>query len=1327
MRWLISLSALWFFHVVQAQNHSWAEELKSSSNGVSELNGLIVDDSSDIYIFGNFNDTLYLPTDTFFYKNGRARSFFIAKYDKNGQAIWAKSFSQAVNVNISGVELDSDNQLVLLGTFGGATLTLGKFTLNQSRAAFIAFLNEHGTFTGAEVLGFGSTGVNTGALSLDEDDNIFASVYFNGFGTGWRLNSTTGQVRGSGFKEILVKYDSTGRRLDWRIEYDINSVDFIKDIDVDNNGDVYYLLEASGLSSVNVHGTVVNNNPTFFVIRLRNDGSFAEKATLSVNGFSEGILSIEAIDSNEIYITGRVEGGDSLLYGQTQIKTSDSSVLTNRSFNFLARLDGVTKVKWYRSTNFINPNNTFAGRSFVRKSGQFLFFSSTHFRQFSFGSLQIASTEGTVCKVDTAGNVLWILPVKARISPLASPIGEEDVIYSGSYTGTNKLEPFTLNNPSSTRRPFLARTFDYKLSRGEVSSGPYCAGDTILIPYDKEGVYDTSNIFKAELSDENGEFTNRFFELGSLKTTEDSVIKGLLPLFQVASSANYRIRVVSTNPVVQSFFRLDTLNLLIYSRDKADPGPDSTICLGDTIQLNTFGGTTWTWSPAYNMDDSTLRQPRVWPEKDTVYTIIIGDSSGCGAPDTADIRVSVRSSPEFASSSQSKQNVCKGELVRFDVAAQNGTGNYSVKWLINGSTAKNTVLETSSDSLFITVDENSIVEAYLTDSCSILKDTIRFRVKLFAREEFLTTLRDTTVCLGTDFQKGVKIEFSRLDSIRYTWESSNGLFSSVEDSLFGTTINQNDSIKLLVENLCLDSDTVFAFSIGTFDPLRTQIQKAKLGDSLCIGESLELSSTLQGGFPNANYTYKWSVNGRDRTNEKLVLTSTEIGLIQEEKSLKIAVEVSDGCTKLPARDSTEIFLRDSLKILKTNIWASQVCQGQESLFKVGATGGIQANYAYNWSVSGFSGNTDSFVLQSTDFQIPLVVNLTYSVNDGCSISDSIVHSVEFLDSLRVELIASEVCMEEEGILTAIGSGGNESSYQFSWLANGVPLSFATNELSVNPDDIATYEVIMQDGCSESSTSDSIRVSNIPTLSISKWDTVSCPPFTPEWQIETSNSGLDLSLNIASQVFNQQPDSWPSLKTGIYSARFSVANELGCTSTEEFLVRVKPLPNSQFVFNPETVTLRDPRILAEALDRANDEYSWFVDGRKEGSLPTLDFLAKDPVKYSIKLITTLENCIDSSERQQFVEDYSLLLMPTAFSPDGDGTNDQYQPYLEGFDRMSYTIYGSWGQKVFEGNESTSWDGNFNGSPAPIGSYLVIIKAVTISGVEREEKLVLQLLR
>ncbi len=74
--------------------------------------------------------------------------------------------------------------------------------------------------------------------------------------------------------------------------------------------------------------------------------------------------------------------------------------------------------------------------------------------------------------------------------------------------------------------------------------------------------------------------------------------------------------------------------------------------------------------------------------------------------------------------------------------------------------------------------------------------------------------------------------------------------------------------------------------------------------------------------------------------------------------------------------------------------------------------------------------------------------------------------------------------------------------------------------------------------------------------------------------------------------------------------------------------------------------------------------------------------------------------------------SLLQMPNAFSPNGDGINDIYKPksgYQNITDFHAY-IFNRWGQKLFEwSNPAEGWDGTFRGKPVKEGVYFVVVKA------------------
>jgi gliding motility-associated-like protein len=70
----------------------------------------------------------------------------------------------------------------------------------------------------------------------------------------------------------------------------------------------------------------------------------------------------------------------------------------------------------------------------------------------------------------------------------------------------------------------------------------------------------------------------------------------------------------------------------------------------------------------------------------------------------------------------------------------------------------------------------------------------------------------------------------------------------------------------------------------------------------------------------------------------------------------------------------------------------------------------------------------------------------------------------------------------------------------------------------------------------------------------------------------------------------------------------------------------------------------------------------------------------------------------------------LLIPNAFTPNGDGLNDIFKPLFSGFETTLYnlSIYSKWGQLLFTSNEeSIGWDGRIDGELAPPGVYVYVV--------------------
>jgi gliding motility-associated-like protein len=74
----------------------------------------------------------------------------------------------------------------------------------------------------------------------------------------------------------------------------------------------------------------------------------------------------------------------------------------------------------------------------------------------------------------------------------------------------------------------------------------------------------------------------------------------------------------------------------------------------------------------------------------------------------------------------------------------------------------------------------------------------------------------------------------------------------------------------------------------------------------------------------------------------------------------------------------------------------------------------------------------------------------------------------------------------------------------------------------------------------------------------------------------------------------------------------------------------------------------------------------------------------------------------------------VFVPNAFSPNGDGLNDFWEPAgLASYAQYDVKIFNRYGQMVYNGNSGTPlWDGRYKGKGQPAGvyTYLISIKDI-----------------
>jgi gliding motility-associated-like protein len=107
---------------------------------------------------------------------------------------------------------------------------------------------------------------------------------------------------------------------------------------------------------------------------------------------------------------------------------------------------------------------------------------------------------------------------------------------------------------------------------------------------------------------------------------------------------------------------------------------------------------------------------------------------------------------------------------------------------------------------------------------------------------------------------------------------------------------------------------------------------------------------------------------------------------------------------------------------------------------------------------------------------------------------------------------------------------------------------------------------------------------------------------------------------------------------------------------------------------------------------------------------------DNIRYKV-LVSNASGCADSAYIT--VKIFKLpaqVLVPTAFTPNKDGTNDVFRPIAIGITRIQYfRVYNRWGELVFSTTvNGAGWDGKIKGKEQGTDVFVWVVKAIDYTG-------------
>jgi gliding motility-associated-like protein len=188
--------------------------------------------------------------------------------------------------------------------------------------------------------------------------------------------------------------------------------------------------------------------------------------------------------------------------------------------------------------------------------------------------------------------------------------------------------------------------------------------------------------------------------------------------------------------------------------------------------------------------------------------------------------------------------------------------------------------------------------------------------------------------------------------------------------------------------------------------------------------------------------------------------------------------------------------------------------------------------------------------------------------------------------------------------------------------------------------------------------------------------------------------------------------WPLGKLGVNDGglyRMLATNDYQCDEMREVTIVVNPSPQFRLSY-ADTVCWGQPLILDPG---EFVSYLW-QDGSTFNSL-----VAFEPGVYWVN-VTDDKGC-RGIDTVALIPCIIELLIPNAFTPNGDGLNDEFKPIFRGFEPSLYhmQIYSKWGQLIFETNDmDEGWDGTINNVLCSPDSFAYIISFEAPSYVTRK---------
>lgn len=291
----------------------------------------------------------------------------------------------------------------------------------------------------------------------------------------------------------------------------------------------------------------------------------------------------------------------------------------------------------------------------------------------------------------------------------------------------------------------------------------------------------------------------------------------------------------------------------------------------------------------------------------------------------------------------------------------------------------------------------------------------------------------------------------------------------------------------------------------------------------------------------------------------------------------------------------------------------------------------------------------------------------------------------------------------------------------SSLPDPLPVNYAAGQYTVQ------LYVKTKEGCASDTATKTFTVLKAPEIDFEKEDACKNTP------VNFTSENLTPSTPINSWYWDFNDNNFssaPSVQhkfadTGTYNVSLIAQAANGCITD----TITKPV----IIYGTDAYAGRDSTILQgypyQLQASGGINYSWSPPtGLDNPNIANPIAMLDNDITYILTASTDL-GCATTDTLHLRVVKGPEIYVPTAFTPNGDGRNDLFNIIPVGITEiMFFKILNRWGQVIYASkNTSRGWDGTWNGTPQPSGTYVWMVEGKTSTGSVLKKQGTLVLIR